>query len=174
MMKPRRVVIVGGGSAGWMAAAYLDAALNSPQLRMVDITLLESPDVPRIGVGEATIPSINHVLAVIGLDETEFLKRVDGTFKHAIKYVNWLDGDGDSYYHAFGRRRLEPLDRSAEHWLKSDRSLPFSETISAQPVLCEEFIGPRGLQDEAGQLGFTSVHQMLEVQGLCANCSETD
>ena len=107
MNKVRRVVIVGGGSAGWMAAAYLDAALNNAGLRTADITLVESPDVPRIGVGEATIPSINHVLAVIGLDEVEFMKRVDATYKHAIKYVNWLDGKGESYYHAFGRRRRD-------------------------------------------------------------------
>lgn len=126
MISPKKIVIVGGGSAGWMAAAYLDAALNTPALRVADITLVESPDVPRIGVGEATIPSIRHVLAVIGLDEIEFLKRVDGTFKHAIKYVDWVHGNGDSYYHAFGRRRLEPLDFSATQWLKSDRSLPFS------------------------------------------------
>ena len=67
-MKPKRVVIVGGGSAGWMTAAYLDAALNQPNFKVADITLVESPDVPRIGVGEATIPSINHLLAVIGID----------------------------------------------------------------------------------------------------------
>ena len=76
-MSARRRLIVGGGSAGWMTAAYLDAALNAEGQSPVDIALIESPDVPRIGVGEATIPSINHVLAVIGIDEIDFLKRVD-------------------------------------------------------------------------------------------------
>ena len=160
MMSPKKVVIVGGGSAGWMAAAYLDAALNTPALRVADITLVESPDVPRIGVGEATIPSIRHVLAVIGLDETEFLKRVDGTFKHAIKYNDWVHGNGDSYYHAFGRRRMEPLDFSAERWLKSDRSMPFSATVSAQPALCEAFIGPKGLSGEGANLSFNYAFHM--------------
>ena len=98
MMSPKRVVIVGGGSSGWIAAAYLDAALNQPDMKVADITLVESPDVPRIGVGEATIPSINHILAVIGIDEAELLKRADGTFKQAIKYVHWVDGNGDSQY----------------------------------------------------------------------------
>ncbi len=93
-MRPRKIVIVGGGSAGWMAAAYLNAALNRDGRTVVDISLVESPDVPRIGVGEATIPSINHILAVIGINELEFLRRVDGTFKQAIKYVNWLDNSG--------------------------------------------------------------------------------
>jgi tryptophan halogenase len=142
-MLPKKIVIVGGGSTGWMAAAYLDAALNQADLKVADITLLESPDIPRIGVGEATIPSIQHVLATIGIDEIEFLRRVDGSFKHAIKYDNWLDGKGESYYHAFGRRRTKPIDRSAETWLRSNRSIPFSETVSAQPALCSSCIGAR-------------------------------
>ncbi len=143
MIKPRRVLIVGGGSSGWMAAAYLDAVLNHDGQSAADISLIESPDVPRIGVGEATIPSINHILAAIGIDEKEFLKRVDGTFKQAIKYVNWLDGRGESYYHAFGRYRGGPVDTSGQDWLMSDRSIPFSETISAQPVLCESCLAPK-------------------------------
>lgn len=130
-----------------MAAAYLDAALNEPDHKVADITLLESPDMPRIGVGEATIPSINHVLATIGINEIEFLKRVDGSFKHAIKFVNWLDDRGGHYYHAFGRRRQKPIDYSAGRWLRSDRSIPFSETISAQPLLCEANLGPHPFPD---------------------------
>ena len=143
MIKTKRVLIVGGGSSGWMAAAYLDAVLNRDGRTVADISLIESPDVPRIGVGEATIPSINHILAAIGIDENEFLKRVDGTFKQAIKYVNWLDGRGESYYHAFGRYRPSPVDTSSQDWLMSDRSIPFSETISAQPVICESCLAPK-------------------------------
>lgn len=160
MNTPKKIVIVGGGSAGWMTAAYLDAVLNQPQHRVVDVTLVESPDVPRIGVGEATIPSINHILAAIGIDEVEFLKRVDGTYKHAIKYVNWLDGEGEGYYHAFGRRRMKPLDHSALNWLRSDRSIPFSETVSAQPALCEAMIGPHGLQPDGRGPQFTYAFHM--------------
>jgi len=66
-MRTKRVLIVGGGSAGWTAAAYLNAALNVGDQKVVEISLVESPDVPRIGVGEATIPNINQTLAVIGL-----------------------------------------------------------------------------------------------------------
>ena len=79
-MNPTRLLIVGGGSAGWMAAAYLEAALNHGERRTVEISVVESPDVPRIGVGEATIPHINHILDVIGIARREFLRRVDGTF----------------------------------------------------------------------------------------------
>ena len=146
-MNPRKILIVGGGSSGWMSAAYIDAVLNREDRKLVDVALIESPDVPRIGVGEATIPSINHILAAIGIDELEFLKKVDGTYKQAIKYVNWLDGGGESYYHAFGRHRGSPVDTSTLNWLVSDRSLPFSETISAQPAICEMLLAPKMLGD---------------------------
>ncbi len=88
----RRVLIVGGGSTGGMAAAYLNAALNFGGRKLATISVVESPDVPRIGVGEATIPSINHLLAVIGIDELDFMRRVDGTYKQSIRFVNWMHG----------------------------------------------------------------------------------
>jgi len=144
VLRPKRILIVGGGSAGWMAAAYLDAVLNRGS-RTVDIGLVESPDVPRIGVGEATIPSINHILAAIGIEEREFLRRVDGTFKQSIKFVNWLHDKGEYYYHAFARIVPTPIDSTGRRWLKSDRSLPFMETVSAQPVLCEMNLSPQML-----------------------------
>ena len=84
---PKRVLIVGGGSSGWTAAAYLNSVLNQGDQKFADIALVESPDIPKIGVGEATIPNINHTLAAIGIDETKFLKAVDGTFKQSIRFV---------------------------------------------------------------------------------------
>lgn len=141
----RSVVIVGGGSAGWMAAAYLDAALNRGGRKVAEISLVESPDVPRIGVGEATIPSINHILAVIGIDERDFMRRVDGTFKQSIKFVNWLHNRGEHYYHAFGRYKPTPIDDSGPRWLRSNRSIPFMQTVSAQPLLCEHNLAPKML-----------------------------
>jgi tryptophan halogenase len=140
-----RVLIVGGGSSGWMAAAYLDARLNRDGQRRASIAVVESPDIPRIGVGEATVPSIRHILSVIGIDEAAFLERVDGTFKQAIRFTNWLRNDGSSYYHPFNRFRESPLDRSTLRWLLSDRSLPFAATVSAQPALCDACFGPRTL-----------------------------
>jgi tryptophan halogenase len=148
LSKARKVLIVGGGSAGWMAAAYLNAALNRDGRQVADISLIESPDVPRIGVGEATIPNINHILAVVGIDPHEFMRRVDGTFKQAIKYVNWLEPANNHYYHPFTRFRKAPIDRSARRWLMSNRSIPFTETVSIQPIICElglsaKTLGPR-------------------------------
>ena len=110
-MRTKRVLIVGGGSSGWTAAAYLNAVLNAGDQKPVEITLVESPDVPRIGVGEATIPNINLTLASIGIDETEFMKAVDGTFKQSIRFVNWLDNKRDSYHHPFCRIWGRPARR---------------------------------------------------------------
>jgi len=144
-MKAKRVLIVGGGSSGWMTAAYMDAVLNAEGQNPIEISLIESPDVPRIGVGEATIPSINHILTAIGIDEIEFMRKVDATYKQAIKYVGWLDGKGESYYHPFGRHRSSPIDSTSMDWLMSDRSIPFAETVSAQPAICDAGLAPKTL-----------------------------
>ena len=143
-MTNNRVVIVGGGSAGWVAAAYLNGALN--RLRRgpkIEITLVESPDVPRISVGEATIPSLNHVLEVAGIDEVDFVRETDATYKQAIKYRNWLKNDGTHYYHPFTRGPFGPIDYTGENWARSDRSIPYMDTVSVQPALCELGLLPK-------------------------------
>ena len=142
-MRTKRVLIVGGGSAGWTAAAYLNAALNVGDQKVAEISLVESPDVPRIGVGEATSPNINQHLAVIGIDELDFMKAVDGTFKQSIRYVNWLDNKRKFYHHPFSRYGSGPSDDAGRRWLMSDRSVPFMNTISAVPVLCEMGLAPK-------------------------------
>lgn len=137
-MEKRKILIVGGGSAGWMAAAYLNGALNRRgNDHRVDIELLESPDTPRISVGEATIPSMRHLLAAIGIDEMEFMRVTEGTFKQSIKYVNWVHNDNSFYHHPFSSLRTHPIDYAGSNWLRSDRSVPFMETCSIQPLICE-------------------------------------
>jgi len=141
-MKSRRVLIVGGGSSGWIAAAYLEATLRNDPRAAVEITVVESPDIPRIGVGEATVPSICHVLAIIGVDFVEFMRAVEGTFKQSIKHVNWLYEKDHAYHHPFSRAAAPLADRSGLEWLMSDRSIPFMETVSAQPQLCHAGLAP--------------------------------
>ncbi|MBT1061979.1 tryptophan 7-halogenase [Bowmanella sp. Y26] len=143
MRKARSVLIVGGGSSGWMAAAYLNGALNNKgEEQNVRIRLIESPDIPRISVGEATIPSMRHLLAVVGVDEMDFMRATNATFKQSIKYVNWVQKDNSFYHHPFSRIQLQPLDVSGQRWLKSDRQIPFMETCSAQPLICEMGLSP--------------------------------
>ena len=95
--KIRKVVVVGGGTAGWMSAALLRRVLGET----VDIELVESEQIGIVGVGEATIPPIQHVNAVLGLDEAEFLRETSSTIKLAIRFENWRV-QGEQYYHTFG------------------------------------------------------------------------
>lgn len=97
MGKPiEQITIVGGGTAGWMAAAMLDAFLNrAGGGEQVSIRLIESPDAPTIGVGEATVPAMPRMLRQIGVDEDVFFKRCNASFKLAVKFVNWnVDDEG--------------------------------------------------------------------------------
>ena len=93
----RRIVIVGGGTAGWMTAAAL-ARFCVPRF---EITLVESDEIGTIGVGEATIPSINSFNEAIGIDEAEFLSATGGTYKLGIAFEGWGRPD-QGYVHAFG------------------------------------------------------------------------
>ncbi|WP_251359827.1 tryptophan halogenase family protein [Kangiella sp. TOML190] len=142
----KKIVIVGGGSSGWMVAAYLNGAINrNGNKPKVEIELIESPDIPRISVGEATVLSIRHILSVVGISEIDFLKATDGSFKQSIKYVNWLRNDNSFYYHPFNRLNTGPIDTSVQQWLASDRSIPFVQTCSAQPDICELGLSPQML-----------------------------
>ncbi|WP_300529036.1 tryptophan halogenase family protein [Maricaulis sp.] len=142
-MSLKRVLVVGGGSAGWITAAYMDAALNSKDHKPVEVSLIESEIVGRIGVGEATVPTIRHVLQTIGISESDFMKATDATFKQSIRFDNWLDGRGETYYHPFERRQTARIDRTGVNWMASDRSRPFAELVSTQPHFCEAGLSPR-------------------------------
>ncbi|MEP9359736.1 tryptophan halogenase family protein [Sphingomonas sp. KR3-1] len=92
-----RILVVGGGTAGWMAAAALAHKFAGTALA---ITLVESAEIGTVGVGEATIPHIRHFNATLGIDEAEFLAATMGTYKLGIEFVDW-GRIGDSYIHPF-------------------------------------------------------------------------
>ncbi|MDB5907034.1 MAG: tryptophan halogenase, partial [Massilia sp.] len=94
----REIVIVGGGSAGWLAAAVIAAEHPSVADSGLRVTLIESPDIAPIGVGEGTWPTMRDTLRKIGVSETDFIRECDASFKQGSRFNGWVNGRADDYY----------------------------------------------------------------------------
>ena len=110
----KRVVIAGGGTAGWMAAALLARTMG----KVLDITLVESEEIGTVGVGEATIPPLVTYLRMLKMKEQEFMAATQATFKLGISFENWKDV-GEKYIHSFGTTGTDHWSAGFQHfWLK--------------------------------------------------------
>jgi tryptophan halogenase len=140
------IVVVGGGTAGWLAACVLAASAGAAS--NFSVTLIESPDVPTIGVGEGTWPTIRRTLQRIGIEEAEFLLACDASFKQGSRFDGWRDGTPeDRYYHPFVPTPVSESGDSAAVWRDHGRvpgqNTPFAEFVCPQPAICALDLAPR-------------------------------
>jgi tryptophan 7-halogenase len=150
MTAQRSILIVGGGTAGWLAAAYLARYLGISEGGPLSITLLESPEIGIIGVGEGTFPTIRTTLKFLGLKEADFMRETAATFKQGIRFAGWVDGQ-DSFYHPFEAPLQTEGAGLVPYWLLRDGAAraPFAEAMTFQKRVIEAMRAPkRALEGE--------------------------
>jgi len=115
----KSIVVVGGGSAGWMSAAYFARKFSGTDVK---ISLIESSHIGTVGVGEATVPSIKCFLSELGIDEKEFIRSTNATLKLGIEFEGWRE-KGENFFHPFGRfgSRIGSLD-FIHYWMRNRSS----------------------------------------------------
>jgi len=140
----KKIAIVGGGTAGWLTANHLGQSLLGTD---IEITLVESPSIPSIGVGEGTVPSIRNSLQKFGISETDFIRECDVTFKQSIKFVNWLDKHkhGENFYHHLFDHPHIFGEELTDQWLSSDKHQQYADNVSKQAICCEKMRAPKSI-----------------------------
>ncbi len=144
----KNIIIVGGGTAGWLSAAHLAKTLKSNHPDGINVTLIESPDIPTIGVGEGTVPQMRESLQYLGLSETDFIRECNVTFKQSIKFEGWLHtaskGDGqNSYHHVFDYPSVSSLDLTPYWLLDKAKELSYVDAVTVQGKICDLGLGPK-------------------------------
>ena len=144
----KTVVIVGGGSAGWLTAGII-AARHNPQNNAgqgTKVILLESPDVANLGVGEGSWRTMRDTLRQIGISEVDFLRSCDVGFKQGSQFINWQRGEGESYYHPFVPPAGYGSVNLAAHWLDRSTDSTFADAVSPQGKVCDLGLAPKTAQ----------------------------
>lgn len=146
-----RILIVGGGIAGWLTAAYLAKLLQASSHDGVSISVVESPLVPAVGVGEGTLPSLRLTLARIGVDEAEFMRACGATFKQGILFKQWTQGrsgEGQAYFHPFNSPRQLGGVNLSPYWLAQHGELgAYAAAVTPQAAVCQHRRAPKRLSD---------------------------
>lgn len=140
----KKVMIVGGGTAGWLTASIVAAHHNKNGAKNIEVVLVEASDIPTVGVGEGTWPTMKNTIYDIGIKESELFKACHAVFKQGGKFVNWVHGNGDFYYHPFtvplgyGKLDLAPYVSNIED---------YAVEANFQHSVCEAGLAPRTLAD---------------------------
>ena len=143
------VVILGGGTAGWMTASYLRAAFADS----VDVTVVESGRIGTIGVGEATFSTVRHFFDYLGLSEADWMPECNGTYKLAVRLENWR-APGTYFYHPFERMRVVDGVPLTDWWQKVGETNHFDRDCFLIPWLCDAKASPRYLDHRLFEQNF--------------------
>lgn len=146
--KISRLVIVGGGTAGWLSAGIIAAehAISQgtdQQSHGFQLTLVESPDIKTIGVGEGTWPSMRTTLRKMGVSETDFVRECSASFKQGTQFAGWTTGENDTYTHPFTEPQGYHEINLAPHWQQLRDRPRFDQAISPQSVLFPNAQAPK-------------------------------
>ena len=196
MAKPvEHILIVGGGTAGWLTGAYLAARFGASRPGGMKITLIEASDIPIVGVGEGTFAAIKKLLMTLGADEAAFMRACSAAFKQGFRFVDWLAapaaGKHHHYYHPFNPfEQTESGIDLLPYWLMGAAGeVPLSEAVAIQDAVCDAGKGPKKIGErpyygsmiyayhfDAGRLAAWLAHtgQRLGVRRLIGTIEEVN
>jgi tryptophan 7-halogenase len=145
MVQPvQSVVIVGGGTAGWLTAGIIAARHRARMKAGFSVTLIESPDIKIIGVGEGTWPTLRSSLEKMGVSETDLFRYSDAAFKQGARFARWTTGTADDgYYHPLMFPQGFTQLNLAPHWLQDGQGQSFCEAVCPQGQLCDDGLAPK-------------------------------
>jgi len=149
----RQVVILGGGTAGWLTAAYLARTLASTAPGGINITVVEPPDIPTVGIAEGTLPGLQRTLRRLGRHEANFMRDSGATFKQGIHFVNWQHNPGtaarNDYFHPFQSAQIRPggLDLLPYWLLGVTPGVDLDEAATVQKRVADASRAPKRLGD---------------------------
>ena len=141
----QNIVIVGGGTAGWLTAGVI-AARHQGRIQQgnFSVTLIESPNVPIIGVGEGTWPTLRTTLEKMGVSETDLFRHCDAAFKQGARFARWTTGaEDDGYYHPLMLPQGFTQVNLVPHWLENEQGRSFCDAVTPQGALCDEGLAPK-------------------------------
>ncbi|HEY8879926.1 MAG TPA: tryptophan halogenase family protein [Roseateles sp.] len=172
----RRILIVGGGTAGWLTAAYLAKALRLHERPHLEVTVLESPDISSVGVGEGTFPTIRGTLQFLGIDEARFIRETAATLKQGIRFVDWAQapegGLHSQFFHPFEAPYYAEDLNLVPYWLLQDEATrpPFAEAMTLQVRVAEAERAPKraGEAPYAAPLNYAYHFDALKLAKLLA------
>jgi glycine/D-amino acid oxidase-like deaminating enzyme len=139
----KTVIIVGGGTAGWITAGLLAAEHKVRPESDFKVILIESPDVGPIGVGEGTWPTMRLSLEKMGVSETDFIRQCDASFKQGTRFSGWLDGENEYYYHPFTPPQDFKNISLARYWQPVRDRVSFADAVCPQGQVSELALAPK-------------------------------